>query len=178
MPTLASIVKRNIHSQEFLFWPKVQAFFKMKNSKLKIVQIQLLEWLLASLAFSLLGFTAMLIFSPIIINLIDPMSKFPDAIIYVRFLALSMIPMAPLILFSYVGIFFDFERMQLKSAIFSLVIAITLYLTLIPSLGGIGAALATFSFYMFDVIYKFQFLFRNMNAKVQSTLSNSNHPLR
>jgi len=161
MPTLATTVKQYIISKKLV----LNTFWQNKSfSRFNQTQKHLLEWMFISLVFSSIISLCMFIFGPYIIKIIDSDNQYPKSIEYLYILSLSMIPMSSVILFSHLAIFFDFEKLQLKTSIYSLVLAISLYLVLIPNYGAIGAGIATFCFYIFDISYKFVFLYKNVKV--------------
>jgi O-antigen/teichoic acid export membrane protein len=140
MPVLASILRKKLNNKEIT-----------KKTLIKYYSITFGVGILTTLAVNL--------FAQIGIWLIDPFGKY-DSLNLLRILSLILIVLFPALLSSDLLNVSGLEKKQFWSKLWTAILAIILYLVLIPTLGGVGAALATLCFFTFELVVKSWYVYK------------------
>lgn len=107
-----------------------------------------------------------MLFGKIIIWIIDSQNKYPDTGNILPILAISLIFICPMLIAKDTTIFLGYEKIDLLTTLLTAILAVTLYIILIPLYGGTGAALATIFSYLFDLLIKL-FLLEKLLPKIK-----------
>jgi O-antigen/teichoic acid export membrane protein len=140
MPVLASILRKKLNSGEIT-----------KKNLIKYYGIAIGVGILTTLAVNLFAQTG--------IWLIDPSGKY-DSLNLLRILSLILIVLYPTLLSSDLLNVSGLEKKQFWSKFYTAVLALILYIVLIPMFGGVGAALATLCFFTFELVVKSWYVWR------------------
>jgi O-antigen/teichoic acid export membrane protein len=140
MPVLASMLRKKLNNKEIT-----------KKTLVKYYGIAIGVGVLTTIAVN--------IFAQLGILLIDPNSKY-DSLNLLRILSLILIILFPTLLSSDLLNVSGLEKKQFWSKLWTAILAIILYLVLIPMFGGVGAALATLCFFGFELTLKTWYVWR------------------
>lgn len=140
MPVLASILRKKLNNKE-------------------ITKKTLLKYYLGTLGIGVLTAIAVNIFAQIGIWLIDPSGKY-DSLNLLRILSLILIVLFPALLSSDLLNVSGLEKKQFWSKLWTAGLALILYIVLIPMFGGVGAAMATLTFFTFELVIKSWYVYK------------------
>jgi O-antigen/teichoic acid export membrane protein len=103
---------------------------------------------------SLIAMIGLNIFGPYIIGIIDTSLKYPLALELLPILSLALLPMSILGYLGSMIVFYGGEKQDFVSYIVIAICGLTLYSTLIPFYGALGASISTVLIYVIDVFIK------------------------
>jgi O-antigen/teichoic acid export membrane protein len=154
MPTIASMVKKRIDSENLVL-PFHKVFSKEGFIASNIKKLIYIEWWFVTLAIGLCTGLGLFIFGPFAIRLIDPDLLYPEAIPALRLIAIIHIPQSIMYMTTVLNVLYDGERFDMYASIVLAILAITLYVTLIPLYGLYGGIIALISVFTVDFFIKF-----------------------
>lgn len=162
LPQLASLAKKKLDKNEV---SRIGLFFGKFTQKIK-GQI-VIEWSLFVLFLGLGAYLGMIIFGPIILNIIDKDSLYPLAFDILPIISLFIITNSIAGLLAYITIFFDREKYNLIAVFGQAVLSIILYTLLVPRFGTFGAAWALVALSVFDlVLMRIPLLIRTLKKQI------------
>jgi hypothetical protein len=164
MPAIASLVKGKIDTNQpnmtTGFSTKLPGFSKKIKNTFSNKQIILLEWTIISLLLGLFLSITILIFDPIIIQVLDPNLKYPLTFDALSIMALGMIPMAPIIFLANLLVFLHGEKFDLLVVAVTSSLSILMYFLIIPEFGLVGASWLRVGILSLDICLKFFFVYK------------------
>ena len=168
MPIIASFTKRRMDERTVgKLEQNVSKFLKLFGKTLAPKPLVFTSFLLISFGIGLISFVGMNLFGPLIIRIIDPLSKYPQAILSLQILSFSLLPAPINFLIGYTLHFTGGEKYDFLSYIIILSSGILMYVLLIPAFGFVGAALATSLIYCVELFTKV-FVLISQKAKLKT----------
>jgi O-antigen/teichoic acid export membrane protein len=170
MPPVASFVKKRMDSGcTYRLGQEIQTLFQKANLQLQTRSAIVLEWTIMVTIVGILTTLVIFLFGPFIIRLLDPSLKYELALQALPILALSMVPMTPMLFFTNLIIFHGGEKYELLSTVAAAVVGTILYIVLISQIGLVGASLAKLGIYAFELAIKTYFLRRSLKKNAADT---------
>ena len=155
MPLLASFTKRRMDEQTVgKLEQNVAKFLRLFGKSIAPKPLIFTSFLLISFAIGLISFVGMNLFGPLIIRIIDPLSKYPQALLSLQILSFSLLPAPINFLIGYTLHFTGGEKYDFVNYIFVCAAGISAYVVLINEYSFVGAAIATVIVYFVDFIIK------------------------
>jgi len=169
IPPLASYVHKNYVQQ------KIQTRFqKITTFLLPFVSIQkriIIEWSFISFVLGVVVGGVILVATPLIIWLIDPTLRYPDAIPSLWALSIGLAIVFPTSFLTNLLIFSDGEKTEFFGILFVAVVSLIGYAICIPLFGAVGAAIATSLYLLVDFIIKAYSISRFVRFDTSSELN-------
>jgi O-antigen/teichoic acid export membrane protein len=143
MPTIASHLKKQINKLE------------LASAKKQLLR----KYIGLSFGLGLACSIGIFLFGRFGLGIIGASVKYPISLEILPILGISFLFLPVIILISYLFVFFEYERLELKSVFAVAVFAILAYYFGVKNYGAIGAGIANVSLLGFDLLYK-GYLFR------------------